>query len=142
MKLTTKNYQKIANEFDIESHVITCDISYRGGTLKIDVSELFPYVGNSDYEEKDQVEGEAIIGASQNYLGGGMAGSISGRAMFDPADLKLKSEKLLFSAMIERCKRYFYECNEGGGDEYMHDNVTGPDAGGYDRVQSLPSSAY
>jgi hypothetical protein len=141
MKLTTKNYVKVANAFDIEAHIITCDVSYRGGILKVDVSELFPTVGNTDYEESEQVEGEPIMGASQNYLGGGMAGSITGGAMFEPRDLKTKAEKLLFQAMLERCKHYFYSLNEGGGDEYMHEHVTGPDAGGYDRVQMLPESA-
>jgi len=48
-----------AREF-IEAHTIDADISYRGGSLKVDVSELF--------ETGDE---PAIMGAYQNYLGGG-----------------------------------------------------------------------
>lgn len=114
----------------IRDHVIHCDISYRGGTLKVDVSDIFPDVS------------KPIMGASQNYLGGGIAGCINGGAMFSPDELKTKKDRALFEALLEGCKRYFYDVNHGGGDEYMHDNVVGPDAGGYEAVQRLPRSAY
>lgn len=115
--------------FNVSKHVIDCKISHRGGSLKVDVSELFPNVDNP------------IMGAYQNYLGGGIAGSIQGGSMFDPSELS-DSERDLFDETMESIKRYFYSLNEGGGDEYMHENHTGPDAGGYDAVQRLPKSGY
>jgi hypothetical protein len=127
-KNTMKN--KIADSFDIELNTINCDISYRGGTLKVDVSELFPNIEN------------AVMGAYQNYLGGGIAGAIVGAAMFDPSELSAKEEKV-FHALRERIKQYFYDLNNGGGDEYMQNEVTGKGAkNGYKRNQSLSVSAY
>lgn len=121
---------KIADSFDIESHTIECDISYRGGRLKVDVSELFPNIE------------DAVMGAYQNYLGGGIAGAIVGAAMFDPSSLNAKEERV-FYALKERIKKYFYALNNGGGDEYMQNEVTGKAArNGYERNQSLSVSAY
>lgn len=123
---------KRADEFDIEAHTIDCDISYRGGTLKIDVSSLFPKVA----EEGDR----AIMGAYQNYLGGGMAGSIQSGAMFDSRTLS-KRDQATYMALAERIKRHFYNLNNGGGDEYMQENVTGKGApNGYLKNQNLPRS--
>lgn len=120
---------KIADAFEIEAHIIECDVSYRGGTLKVDVSELFPTVD------------EPVMGASQNYLGGGIAGAISGGAMFSPDELTAK-EQAVFHALLERIKQYFYAINNGGGDEYMQEEVTGASAGGYRKNQQMPHSAY
>jgi len=124
---TKKN--KRANEFDIEAHTVACDISYRGGTLNVDVSSLF---------EIGEDNGQAIMGAYQNYLGGGMAGSICGGSMFDPSKLS-KKDQATFEVLSARIKLHFYELNNGGGDEYMQENVTGKDArNGYLKNQSLP----
>ena len=121
---------KIADNFDIESHLIDCDISYRGGTLKVDVSGLFPGVEN------------AIMGAYQNYLGGGIAGAIVGAAQFDPSELSTKDHEI-FDALKERIKKFFYDANNGGGDDYMQENVTGKKAkNGYQKNQGLSVSAY
>ena len=120
---------KIADNFNIEEHIINSDISYRGGTLKIDVSELFPNIEN------------AVMGAYQNYIGGGIAGAIVGAAMFDPSELNAKEQKTFF-VLKERIKKYFYELNNGGGDEYMQEEVTGAKAGGYSKNQSLSVSVY
>jgi len=119
---TLKN--KIADAFDIEAHIIKCNVSYRGGTLKIDVSELFPNVE------------EAVMGSYQNYLGGGIAGSIVGGAMFEPSELSEKEQKI-FHALKERIKKYFYDLNAGGGDEYMVENVNSRQ-----KNQSLAVSGY
>lgn len=114
----------------IQNHLISEDISYRGGSLKVDVSELF----NTGDEP-------AIMGAYQNYLGGGMAGSIQTGRQFDISGFNKKDlEK--YQAMAEACKRYFYNLNNGGGDDYMQNEVTGQEAGGFDRLQKLPASAY
>ena len=118
----TKN--KIAEEFDIEAHVKDCDVSYRGGNLEVDVASLFPNVDNP------------VMGAYQNYLGGGIAGAIVGGAMFDPEELTKKEQKVFF-ALKERIKQYFYNMNAGGGDEYMVENVNS-----YQKNQSLPVSGF
>ena len=115
---------KIADSFNIENHVLERDISYRGGTLKVDVSDLFPNVE------------DAVMGAYQNYLGGGMAGAIVGAATFEPKELNAKEQKV-FYALKERIKQYFYNCNAGGGDDYMVENVNN-----YAKNQNLPVSGY
>lgn len=122
---------KKADLFDIENNIINCDVSYRGGSLKVDVSSLFPNL------DKD----EAIMGAYQNYLGGGIAGAIIDAAMFSPEQLNAKDAKV-FEALKERIKKFFYEINNGGGDDYMQENVTGKDAGGYERNQQFSVSTY
>jgi len=116
---------KKVEAFDIEANIIKCDVSYRGGVLKIDVSELFPNVE------------EAIMGASQNYLGGGIAGAIVAGAMFDVDELESDDDKEVFFELKEKIKKYFYEINNGGGDEYMVDEVNS-----YKQNQGLPVSAY
>jgi hypothetical protein len=108
----------------IKNNIIECDISYRGGVLKVDVSELFPNVDN------------AVMGASQNYLGGGIAGSITGGAMFMPDELTKKEQKVFFE-LKEVIKKYFYDLNSGGGDDYMVENVNS-----YERNQKMCTSAY
>ena len=115
---------KIADNFDIEANTTDCDVSYRGGSLKVDVSSLFPNVE------------DAVMGAYQNYLGGGIAGAIVGAAMFDPNELTVKERKT-FDALKERIKRYFFDLNHGGGDEYMVNYVNS-----YKNNQKNPVSAY
>lgn len=129
------NIIKKAQEFDIESNILDGDISYRGGTLKIDVSSLFPYIGEDE-------SSEAVMGAYQNYLGGGIAGAIIGAAKFDPSELKTDEEREAFEIIKERIKKFFYEANNGGGDEYMQEEVTGAEAGGYEANQKMAVSAY
>lgn len=122
--------EKIDYREFIEAHTVDCDISYRGGSLKVDVSELLN-TGNEP----------AIMSAYQNYLGGGIAGAIQAGRQFDISSFS-KKDLAIYEKLAEACKRYFYDLNEGGGDEYMHENVTGPDAGGYEAVQRLPVSGY
>lgn len=122
--------EKIDYRAFVEENTIDCDVSYRGGSLKVDVSSLL-----------DTGDEDAIMGAYQNYLGGGIAGSIQVGRQFDISDFTA-DQMAVYDALAEACKRYFYEINNGGGDEYMQDNVTGADAGGYDAVQRLPASGY
>ena len=74
-------------------------------------------------------------------LGGGIAGAICGRAMFDPAVLN-KKDQALFDRALAMAKLYFYNLNNGGGDEYMQEEVTGGGYKGYAKNQNLPVSAY
>tara|TARA_R110000868_G_scaffold160342_1_gene389793 strand:+ start:422 stop:775 length:354 start_codon:yes stop_codon:yes gene_type:complete len=108
----------------IEDNTKSCDVSYRGGTLKIDASELFP--------ELD----DATMGAYQNYLGGGIAGAIQIGTNFNPGDLS-ESDQVVFKDLSEALKRYFYNINNGGGDDYMVEEVNS-----YEQNQTLPKSAY
>lgn len=117
----------------ISENIINQDVSYRGGSLKFSVKEIFPEVS------------EPVMGAYQNYLGGGIAGAVQGAAMFSPAELSVDrteaeyNEALeTFKEILEAAKRYFYNLNNGGGDDYMQENY-GDD---YDFNQNLPSSAY
>ena len=113
---------KVVKDFDIESHSISCDASHRGGTLKVDVSELF------------EVE-NAIMGAYQNYLGGGLRGAIVGGAMFEPSELSEKEQKVFYQ-LKEKIKHFFYCITN---DAEMNDEWT---ALAYDKQQSMPVSAY
>ncbi len=111
-------------DFNIEDHILRCEISYRGGGVEVDVSELFGE--------------DAKITAYQNYLGGGIAGSIQSDANFEPKAKQVKK----FNQLAEDLKRWFYDQNNGGGDEYMQENVTGAEAGGYEALQRMSRSAY
>ena len=114
----------------IESNLINADISYRGGSMKIDVSDLF-----------NTGEEPAIMGAYQNYLGGGIAGSIQTGRMFDISGFS-KKDLNIYEELAEACKRWFYDQNNGGGDDYMQEEVTGSDAGGFERLQKMPVSGF
>lgn len=110
----------------VRENAFETDISYRGGSLKVDATGLFPSLGR-----------RAVVGAYQNYLGGGIAGAIVGAAMFMPGELTAADEREYFDDVIEACKIHFHELNNGGGDEYMQENY-----GGYEFNQNLPVSGY
>lgn len=93
------------------------DISYRGGVLKIDISGLLSEKSVNAINEAGE---EAIAGASQNYLGGGIAGSITNGRQFD-LDLLTKSDYKKYVKIAEAIKEYFYSINNGGGDDYMQE---------------------
>lgn len=113
----------------IEANTLRCEASYRGGGIKIDVSELLGLEG-------------AKMTAYQNYLGGGMTGAIGNSENFELNELP-KSKRAVVEKMQEALKEYFYGLNNGGGDEYMQENITGKDAKmGYQKLQSLPMSGY
>lgn len=125
--MNKKNISKAEN-FDIEANITSCDMSHRGGTIKVDVSELFG----------DSIGGcPAIMGAYQNYLGGGMRGSIVGAAMFDPADLSKDNQEIFFT-LKERIKKYAHAITN---DEEldMNDEWNTME---YEKQQSLPVSAF
>ena len=109
----------------VRANVVSADISYRGGTLKVDASDLFP-----------EIDEQAFVGAYQNYLGGGIAGRIVGAAMFEPGDLRASRQEF-FQRVLKACVTHFHELNGGGGDEYMQENY-----GDLDFNQNLPVSAY
>lgn len=99
----------------IEENTKDINISYRGGTLKVDLSGLFTEKSLNKISEAGE---RAEAGAYQNYLGGGIAGSIQTGRMFD-TDLLTKGDYKKYLAFAEAVKRYFYDYNNGGGDDYM-----------------------
>lgn len=119
--------QKTSYREFIKDHITHCDISYRGGILKVDVSELFPSLADHS---------DPIMGASQNYLGGGIAGRITAGSYFDIEELTKKEQKI-YHPVAEDIKKYFFELNNGGGDDYMQENYNS-----YARNQNLSVSGY
>ena len=109
---------KLAKSLDLEANIIACDISYRGGTLKIDTSSVF---GPG-----------TIMGAYQNYLGGGIAGRICVGSNFT-----LDKTSKAYEILSDRILQYFYNLNNGGGDDYMQEEYNT-----LERNQNLPISAY
>ncbi len=129
--LKIKMSKKIPTDFVydifIKENTIECDVSYRGGKLKIDVTNLFPSL---------QDHADTVMYAYQNYLGGGIAGSIQSGASFDPEELTQKEYKE-YLILCHELKLYFYNLNAGGGDDYMVENVNT-----FSQNQTLPESAY
>ena len=118
MKKATKNYIKY-----IEDHTLRLEASRRGGGIEIDLSDLFT-------EEDDP-----RCSAYQNYLGGGMTGSVQFNANFDP---KTDSDKAILEAMGDQLKRYFFSITN----EEVEDWDEWAAADGYDQQQARGASAY
>ncbi len=115
----TKNYDDF-----ITKHTLDCDFSRRGGTLKVDVSELFPNVE------------DAVMGAYQNYLGGGMLGAVVGASQFDPNELSKKDQTIFFE-LKEAIKQYFFHVTNEEAEGY--DEWSSPE---YLQNQNMPVSGY
>lgn len=104
----------------IEANTIRCEASYRGGGIEIDCTGLFPYLE------------EARMTAYQNYLGGGMLGSIQSSNDFE-ADLK-SGDSETFEALQDTLKRYFHDLTNHEDDEW--------ESASYEDNQNRPESAY
>ena len=128
-----KKEKKIFLHDYIEDNIIDCDVSYRGGILKVDLSGL---LSGESLEAIDEAGEEAEAGAKQNYLGGGIAGSITTGRSFD-VDLLTKKDLKVYEEFSEAVTLYFYNINNGGGDDYMQENYSG-----LDNNQKRPVSAY
>lgn len=109
----------------IEDHTLRCEASYRGGGIEINCNDLFPYI-----EEKT---GDfAGLTAYQNYLGGGMLGSVQSSNNFQDALHKKDLKK--FEELREALKRYFHSLTNHEGDEWEETT--------YEQDQLRPESAY
>jgi len=95
-----------------------CEASGRGGGIEINAGELFP-----DIED-------ARIAAYQNYLGGGLLGSIQANANFTPEE----KDKTKFLELAEALKKYFHNLTNHEGDEW--EEAT------FEENQNRPVSAY
>ena len=107
-----KNY----NEY-IENNTLRCEASGRGGGIEIDCFELFKIDG-------------AKMSAYQNYLGGGMLGSIQANANFKPS----KAQEKRYLELADALKKYFHELTNHEDDEY--------ESASYEQNQNRPASAY
>jgi hypothetical protein len=106
----------------IENNTLRIEASRRGGGIEIDVSDIF--------------EEGCKMTAYQNYLGGGLLGSIGSDYNFKNIELTAdKDEELKY--MQEVLKRYFhYITNEEAG-EYDEWNSSS-----FESVQKRSESAY
>lgn len=111
-------------DFNIADNIISNEMGWRGGSLKVDVSDMFPDVS------------KPVMGCYQNYLGGGIAGKIVGAAMFMPDELS-EADQVKFHELKERIVRYAFSLNNGGGDEWMQENHANLEFN-----QNLPTSGY
>lgn len=125
--------QKINYTEFIEKNTIDCDISYRGGSLKVDISGLLTATSLRKIEEAGEVP---HAGACQNYLGGGIAGRIVSARMF-ALDLLTAGDYKKYQKFSQEVIKYFHTINNGGGDEYMQENYSS-----LKQNQDLPVSGY
>ena len=109
-----------------EEHIQDTDTSRRGGTIKVDASEALP-----SYEGED-----CIVGAYQNYLGGGMLGAIVGAAKFMPDELS-KRDQATFKLLLEGSKRVLHKYTMSEAEDW--DEWSAAD---YEGVQRRAVSAY
>jgi len=111
--------KKMKYEEYIEENTLRCEASYRGGGIEIDVSSLFGE--------------DCKMSAYQNYLGGGMLGSIQSNCNFDTESLSEAKQKKCFD-LADELKRYFHNLTNHEDDEWESQT--------YDVNQSMPTSAY
>ena len=113
------NYQKY-----IEDNTIRCEASVRGGGIEIALDDLlFRITRNEPYK----------MTAYQNYLGGGLLGSICHSYNFDIGKLSKDNQKKV-TAITEELKRYFHNLTNHEGDEW--------EEASFEENQNRPVSAY
>lgn len=111
--------KKINYEEFIENNTIRVDASGRGGGIEIDVAELFGE--------------DCKMTAYQNYLGGGMLGSIQSDCNFNAVGLTASKQKI-FGEIDDALKRYFHNLTNHSEDEWEDQS--------FEKNQSMPVSAY
>lgn len=112
------NRKNIDLEAYITANTLRCEASHRGGGIEIDASE---YVG---------ING-AKISAYQNYLGGGMLGSVLGSRNFTTGD---KRKAARADKLHEALKRYYHALTVHDDNEW--ENCS------FEQGQHRPASAY
>lgn len=103
----------------IEDNTIRVEASHRGGGIEIDLSDLLGIDG-------------AKMTAYQNYLGGGMLGSIQNSYNFQ--DGLNEKQAATLTKISEELNRYFHDITNHAGDEY--------ESASYEQGQRRPASAY
>lgn len=121
--------KKVALIEYIENNIIRLDASGRGGGIEIDLSELL-CKKNGNYTDK--YEGYRMT-AYQNYLGGGMLGSIQNDYSFNRDELS-KIDNALVDKITLELNRYFHSLTNHEGDEWEETS--------FSECQTRPTSAY
>lgn len=109
----------------IKANTVRCDASGRGGGIEIDLTDLLKINQEND-------EGDYLMTAYQNYLGGGMLGSIQNSYAFSVSALSQRRQKQV-QAMTDALNRYFHDLTNHE-DEW--------EGTSYERGQLRPQSAY
>ena len=111
----------MAKQIELSEVVLRQELSSRGGGVEIDLSR-FGFKGQK-------------MSAYQNYLGGGMLGSICSndtiRAFNKPCSEK---QSIKLDKIADRLKRYFHELTNPHDQEWESQS--------YEQNQRLPNSAY
>jgi len=107
----------------IEDNISSIDVSHRWGTIKVNVSSLFPEI----------IHEPCIMWSSQNYLWGGMLWSIGSGSMFDTRDLTPEHYEL-YKQLAEEIKKFHHELTNHSDDEFESQT--------YEQNQCMSHSAY
>jgi hypothetical protein len=107
----------------IEENTLRLEASHRGGGIEIDASDYLDFTG-------------AKLTAYQNYLGGGLTGSIQADRNFSITSNKAREAKVL--KLQEALKRYYYNISNDIVEDY--DEWASTDS--FEAQQSRPASAY
>lgn len=107
----------------IEKNTLRCEASYRGGGIEISLAELLKAEKYEDY----------AMTAYQNYLGGGMLGSIGNSYNFKLEDLP-KTQREKVEKLTDALNRYYHELTNHDGDEWESTSFEG--------LQARAQSAY
>lgn len=105
----------------IEENTLRCEASYRGGGIEIDLSDLLGIGG-------------LTMTAYQNYLGGGMLGSICNDYNFNTLSGLNASQKKKLEKVTDALNRYFHALTNHEGDEWEETT--------FERGQLRPAAAY
>ena len=108
------------NEY-IKNNTIRLEASRRGGGIEIDAGDYLKIAGSK-------------ISAYQNYLGGGLLGSIQSSRNFTTKD---KAKQLKADNLAEALKKYFHNITNEEAGEYDEWNATK-----YNQLKNRPTSAY
>lgn len=107
----------------IENNTIRCEASHRGGGIEISAEDYLHLP-------------HARMSAYQNYLGGGMTGSVQSSRNFDVSagpELLARADKL-----AEALKEYYYNITN----DIVNDWDDWASSESFEAQQSRPSSAY
>lgn len=110
----------------IEQNTLRCEASYRGGGIEINLADLL----NKGKTEKYN---DYCMTAYQNYLGGGMLGSIGNSYNFDLEKLS-KAKRAKIDKMTDALNRYYHNLTNHDGDEWEETT--------FEQNQLRPVSAY
>lgn len=113
----------------IEENTLRFEASRRGGGIEIDCSEIL------ELEDEDETP---LMSAYQNYLGGGLLGSIQSSKNFTTY-LTTQPEKIqtAVAELEEALKRYFHKITNEEASDYDEWNETA-----YEALQQRSASAY